>query len=90
MKKKQRRIILRIEVSPEVPHKIGDTIERVLSTHVSVTSRLMSWFVEQDYDLQATILKLMSEGLGIDVTRRVLEGIRRSSKNSGKSGGARE
>ena len=70
-----QRIILRIEVSPGIPQKLDAAVARFLSTHISVSSRLVDWLCEQEPDVQAAILGLLPEGHGIEVERRTIEGI---------------
>ena len=53
-----RRIILRIEVSPETHDRMPKVVEMFGSTSVAVTSRIVEWFVAQPDDIQARILGL--------------------------------
>jgi hypothetical protein len=74
--KSAKRVIMRIEVSPGVPARLGEAGNRFLSTNNSVVSRVIDCIVRQDDETQATILGLMPQGSGINATVRVLENIR--------------
>jgi len=74
--KSPKRVIMRIEVSPGVPERLGEVADRFLSTNNSVVSRIIDCIVKQDDETQATILGLMPKGSGINATARVLENLR--------------
>jgi len=40
----QRRIIMRVDVSAGTPERLNATVERFLSTNISVDSRVIDWF----------------------------------------------
>ena len=79
-----KRVIMRIEVPPNVPAAIDATKELFGATHISVYSRLMLWFCEQDGLTQGAILRLLPDIADVDIPRRVIERVRDSSRSRSK------
>jgi hypothetical protein len=71
-----KRCIMRVEVSPGVPESLDQATARFGSTHVSVVSRLMEWFVEQPDLVQAAILRLYPLNIKKELPRMVIEEMR--------------
>jgi hypothetical protein len=77
---KQNRVIMRIEVPPSVPAAVDATKELFGATHISVYSRLMLWFCQQDELTQGAILRLLPEIADVDIPRRIMERVRASGR----------
>jgi hypothetical protein len=73
MKKPLDRIIVRVEVHPGMPVALEATRKQFSATGISVTQRLVEWFLRQDAESQAAILGLMPKGFEIDPVKRFLE-----------------
>jgi predicted transcriptional regulator len=55
-----KRSILRIELSPDAKEKLDQICKAQGMTQISVLSRLVSWFVNQDEVIQASVLGILS------------------------------
>jgi hypothetical protein len=77
-----KRVILRIDVTAGTPQRLDDAVQSFLSTHVSVVSRLVDWFITQDDEVQATVLRLMPHGHECDPAHRALERMMRKPRTS--------
>jgi hypothetical protein len=65
---------MRIEVSPGIPIRLDGVTERFLSTHISISSRLIDWFIKQDSEVQATVLGLHPDPPDRDELARMILG----------------
>jgi hypothetical protein len=73
MNKQKGRIIMRIEVAPGTPQAIQRTVDQFGVTHLSLSSRVLTWLCEQDDVTQAAILGLLPANSNVDPTHRFLE-----------------
>jgi hypothetical protein len=78
-----KRVIMRIEVPPNVPAAIDTSKELFGATHISVYSRLILWFCQQDELTQGAILRLLPDIADVDIPRRVMERVRGSGRTRG-------
>jgi hypothetical protein len=65
---------MRIEIGPDVPKRLDAVTEQFLSTHISISSRLIDWFIKQDSEVQATVLRLHPDPPGRDELARMILG----------------
>ena len=75
MAAQSKRIIMRVDVSAGTPERLYAAVERFLSTNISVGSRAIDWFLKQDEEVQAAILRVMPPTKDIDIQRRLLKAI---------------
>jgi hypothetical protein len=74
--KPDRRVIMRIELLPGVSEALAEVTERIGSTQVSVSSRIIDWVTSQPDVTQSVILGNWPEGgERPDVVRNFLKGI---------------
>ncbi len=66
---------MRVDVSVGTPERLNAAVERFLSTNISVDSRVIDWFLKQDEEVQAAILRVMPPTKDIDIQRRLLKAI---------------
>jgi len=71
---------MRIEVSPGVPQRLDAAVQEFGSTNISVVSRLLLWFVEQDEMMQASVLGLIPADSRVDITRRAIEAMAKKQR----------
>jgi len=55
---KPRRVVMRLEVRPGTSEALGTATKAWGSTHITVASRAIEWFCQQNEVIQATILGL--------------------------------
>jgi hypothetical protein len=67
------RIIMRIELSSEAKRRFENMPDVLGMTQLAVTSRLVEWFLDQNEELQASILGLYPAGIGADITTTLLK-----------------
>jgi hypothetical protein len=59
--KASRRVIMRIEVLPDVPEQLAAVCDRLGMTQVAMVSHAAEWFCRQNDVIQAAILGLYPE-----------------------------
>ena len=67
------RIIMRIELSSGAKRKFEGTPYALGMTQLAVTNKLVEWFVDQNEELQASILGLYPTGIAPDITTTLLK-----------------
>ena len=68
---------MRIEVSPRVPKALENVVERFLSTHASVQTRVVEWLVKQDDMTIGALLGIIDdEKLHAELPRRIMSKMR--------------
>jgi len=70
---KSKRAILRIQLNLEAKEGLERICEQRGMTQISVMSRLMEWFVQQDEVIQLSVLRLLPAELAAPAARRLLE-----------------
>lgn len=68
-----RRIILRIEITPDAKENLTGFCSKVGMTQVAAMSRLVEWFAEQSDVVQAAILGLYPADIRADVAKLILK-----------------
>jgi hypothetical protein len=71
--KTDRRVIMRIELTPPAKSGLEDMCERLGMTQVATTSRLIEWFSEQNDLVQASVLGLYPTDMQNDVPTMILK-----------------
>jgi hypothetical protein len=69
----RKRIIIRLELSPQAKKALEDTCERNGMTQVAVSSRLVEWFSVQSDMLQAAILGHYPKDLEADIAKLIIQ-----------------
>jgi len=67
------RIIMRIDLSSDAKRKFENTPDVLGMTQLAVTSKLVEWFLDQNEELQASILRLYPAGAAPDITTMLLK-----------------
>jgi hypothetical protein len=70
---KQKRVIMRIELTPAAKLEVGDFCDRVGMTQVAAMSRLVEWFAGQPNEIQAIVQGLYPGSIKPDVAKLILE-----------------
>jgi hypothetical protein len=68
-----RRFIMRIELSASAKQKIAMLSERHGMTQVTMMSRMVEWFAEQDQTIQAVVLGCYPGEIESDVAKLILK-----------------
>jgi len=68
----RRRVIIRLELTPQAKSALESVCERNGMTQVAVSSRLVEWFSLQSEMLQAAILGHYPKDIERDIARLIL------------------
>lgn len=71
----RRRIIIRLELTPQAKQALENTCNKNGMTQVAVSSRLVEWFAQQSEMLQAAVLAHYPKELEADIARLILNRI---------------
>jgi hypothetical protein len=69
------RIIMRIELGSGAKRRFENAPDAFGMTQLAVTNKLFEWFLDQNEELQASILGLYPAGIGPDITTTLLKRI---------------
>jgi hypothetical protein len=69
------RIILRIELSSDAKRKFENTPVTLGMTQFAVTNKLFQWFLDQNEEVQASILGFYPRGVAQNTTTAILKRI---------------
>jgi hypothetical protein len=69
------RIIMRIELTSDAKSKFEAVPEILGMTQLAVTNKLILWFLDQDEELQNSVLSLYPGEVTLDVTKMALKKI---------------
>jgi hypothetical protein len=69
------RIIMRIELGSGAKRRFENTPDAFGMTQLAVTNKLFEWFLDQNEELQASILGLYPAGIAPDITATLLKRI---------------
>jgi hypothetical protein len=73
--KTPQRVIMRVELLPEARDGLAEHCDRVGMTQVSTTSRLVEWFCQQDFRVQAGVLGLFPDEARAEIPTLILKNI---------------
>ena len=68
-----RRVIMRVDVTPDAQKGLDDFCDRTGITKVAAVSRLIQWCEAQGSDVQAIVLGQVSQQLMPDVVETILK-----------------
>jgi hypothetical protein len=74
--RKPRRVILKVELTPEAAQAIDHHIDKFGLTKAAAMSRLILWACSLDDLSQAALLGQLPAGAGVDVAQEWLESLR--------------
>jgi hypothetical protein len=80
VKKSAKRVIMRIELSPQAVESFNSATKQLGLKHIAATSRIIDWLIRQDSETQAAILGLMPKEFEFDVVRRAMESMSRDAR----------
>jgi ubiquinone biosynthesis protein COQ9 len=69
----RRRVIIRLELTPQAKKALEDVCNNNGMTQVSVSSRLVEWFAQQQNMLQAAILGHYPKDIERDIAELILK-----------------
>jgi hypothetical protein len=69
----RKRIIIRLELTPQAKKALEDTCDHNGMTQVAVSSRLVEWFAQQSEMLQAAVLGHYPKELEPEIAELILQ-----------------
>jgi hypothetical protein len=78
-----KRSIMRIQLDTSAKERLDQICKRRGMTQISVMSRLVNWFNQQDDIIQTDILQQLSEGSLAGVAKQLLKKLATGEKTSG-------
>jgi hypothetical protein len=69
----RRRVIIRLELTPQAKKALEDVCDHNGMTQVAVSSRLVEWFAQQSDMLQAAILGHYPKDIERDIAELILK-----------------
>ena len=78
-----RRVIMRIELTPDAKKGLTDLCDRLGMTQIAATSRIIEWFTTQPDVVQAAVLGLYPQDIRSEIAEIILK--RLASEHKKKS-----
>jgi hypothetical protein len=68
-----RRVIMRIELTPDAKKGLTELCDRLGTTQIATTSRIIEWFTTQPEVVQAAVLGLYPQDIRAEIAELILK-----------------
>jgi methyl coenzyme M reductase beta subunit len=68
-----KRVIIRIEISPQAKNRVNELSRQNGMTQVAMTSRMIEWFAGQSELIQAAVLGRYPKEIEVDIAKLILQ-----------------